>query len=185
MRKNFGSKYLMYPMPVLVIGSYNENGSANAMTAAWGIICDYTKIMVVLDRNHLTTKNIIKKGAFTVSMATASTVKAADYIGIVSGAEEPNKVAKAGLTPIKSELIDAPLFAELPMTLECKLVSWEDETERLTGEIINVAAEESILTDGKIDPAKLQPITFDPVNMKYITLGEAVGNAFKDGLGLK
>lgn len=185
MRKNFGSKYLMYPMPVLVIGSYNEDGTANAMTAAWGIICDYTKIMVVLDRNHATTKNIIKQGAFTVSMATASTVAAADYVGLVSGAEEPRKVEKAGLTPIKSEFVNAPLFAELPMTLECKVVSWEDDTERMTGEIVNVAAEESILTEGKIDPTKLQPITFDPVNMKYLTLGEAVGNAFKDGLALK
>lgn len=185
MRKNFGSKYLMYPMPVLVIGSYNEDGSANAMTAAWGIICDYTKVMVVLDRNHVTTKNIIKRGAFTVSMATAKTVVAADYIGIVSATEEPNKVKKAGLTPIKSELVDAPVFEELPMTLECKIVSWEDDTERLTGEIINVAADESILTAGKIDPAKLQPITFDPMNMQYIALGEVVGNAFKDGLTLK
>lgn len=185
MRKNFGSKYLMYPMPVLIIGSYNEDGSANAMTAAWGIICDYTKVMVVLDRNHVTTKNILKKGAFTVSMATVKTVLAADYVGIVSAADEPKKLEKAGLTPVKSEFVEAPVFVELPMTLECKMVSWEDDTERLTGEIINIAADESILTEGKIDPAKLQPITFDPMNNKYIALGDVVGNAFKDGLALK
>ena len=185
MRKNFGAKCFMYPMPVLVIGTYNEDGSCDAMTAAWGAICDYTKVSVCLARDHVTTQNILKTGAFTVSMATVATATAADYVGIVSAAQEPNKVAKTGLTPVKSELVNAPMFAEFPMTLECKMVSWNDEAEMLVGEIVNVNAEECILTDGKIDPAKLQPITFDPVNNKYIALGEVVADAFKIGLKLK
>lgn len=185
MRKNFGAKSLMYPMPVLVIGTYNEDGSADAMTAAWGAICDYTKVTVALARDHVTTQNILKTGAFTVSMATVATMAAADYVGIVSAAKEPQKLAKSGLTPVKSEVVKAPLFAELPMALECKMLAWDDAAERLTGEIVNVTADESILTNGNIDPAKLQPITFDPMNNKYIALGEIVGDAFKVGLQLK
>lgn len=185
MRKNFGAKHFLYPQPVLIIGSYNEDGTANAMTAAWGAICDYTKVAVVLDKNHKTTKNIIKKGAFTVSMATEATVVAADYVGIASANNEAKKIEKAGWTVVKSELVDAPMFAELPMTLECKLVDWDEAAERVTGEIVNISADESVLTDGKIDPAKLKPITFDAVNNTYIGLGAIVGNAFKDGLELK
>lgn len=185
MRKNFGPKHFLYPQPVLIVGSYNEDGSPNAMTAAWGAICDYTKIAVVLDKNHKSTKNIIARGAFTISMATVTTMQAADYIGIVSANDNPDKLAKTGWTAVKSELVDAPLFAELPMTLECMLLEWDEAAERVTGEIVNVSAEENVLTDGKIDPAKLQPITFDPVNNTYTKLGEIVGNAFKDGLKLK
>lgn len=185
MRKNFGPKHFLYPQPVLIVGSYNEDGSPNAMTAAWGAICDYTKVAVVLDKNHKTTQNIIKRGAFTISMATAATMVAADYVGIVSANDEQQKIAKAGWTAVKSELVDAPMFAELPMTLECKLLDWDEAAERITGEIVNVSAEECILSEGKIDPAKLQPITFDPVNNTYIALGDVIGKAFKDGLQLK
>ena len=131
-------------------------------------------------------KNIQARKAFTVSMADAAHVVACDYVGIVSGNKVPDKFEKAGFHATKSEFVDAPLIDELPMTLECTLVSYDPETCRLVGEIVNVSADERILDEnGKIDPAKLEPITFDPVNNAYLKLGEKVGNAFKDGMQLK
>ena len=118
-------------------------------------------------------------------MADAAHVVECDYLGVVSGNKEPNKLAKAGLHAVKSEFVDAPVIEELPMTLECKLIKVTHEG-LILGEIVNVSADESILDNsGKIDPAKLRPITFDPVNNKYIQLGEVVGNAFRDGLKIK
>jgi len=110
----------------------------------------------------------------------------ADYVGIVSGNKTPDKIEKAGFHTTKSEFVNAPLIDELPMALECKLVSFDYETELMIGEIVNVCADESILNEkGKIDPTKLNPIAYDPVNNTYLTLGEKVGNAFKDGAKLK
>ena len=139
-----------------------------------------------LSAGHKTVKNIQARKAFTVSMADAAHVVACDYVGIVSGNKVPDKFEKAGFHATKSEFVDAPLIDELPMTLECTLVSYDPETCRLVGEIVNVSADERILDEnGKIDPAKLQPITFDPVNNAYLKIGEKVGNAFRDGLKLK
>lgn len=186
MRKDFGAKYFMYPMPVLIVGSYDEQGKADAMTAAWGSIADYTKVALFLDRNHKTVSNILAKGAFTVSMADVTNVKAADFVGIVSAKDDPDKLEKTGWTVVKSEKVDAPMFKELLMTLECKLVKWDDATEQMTGEIINVSAEESILDEkGQIDVAKLQPLVFDPVKAEYRVVGEKVAKAFNVGLELK
>lgn len=180
MRKDFGSKTYLYPMPVLIIGTYNEDGSANAMNAAWGGISDYDKISIALS-NHKTTDNLKLTKAFTVSVGVAPEVVACDYVGIVSGAKVPNKVEKAGLHMEKSKFVNAPLFKELPLALECELVSFDEKTEILTGKIINVSADESILNDGNIDAKKLRPITYDPVNHNYIELGEIVGKAFDAG----
>lgn len=180
MRKDFGSKTYLYPMPVLIIGTYNEDGSANAMNAAWGGISDYDKISIALS-NHKTTDNLKLTKAFTVSVGVAPEVVACDYVGIVSGANVPNKVEKAGLHVEKSKFVNAPLFKELPLALECELVSFDEKAEILTGKIINVSADESILTDGNIDAKKLRPITYDPVNHNYIELGEIVGKAFDAG----
>lgn len=186
MRKNFGAKPFLYPQPVLLIASYNEDGSANLMNAAWGCIADYKRIAIVLSAQHKTVKNILQRKAFTVSMADAAHVTAADYVGIVSGNDTADKLEKAGFHAEKSEHVDAPLIRELPMALECRLLSYDEESEQMIGEIINVSAEESILNEqGSIDPAKLRPITFDPVNNAYLVLGEKVGNAFKDGFQLK
>lgn len=185
MRKNFGVKSFIYPQPVLIIATYDENGIPDAMNAAWGSVADTNKIAMYLARHHKTVKNILLKKAFTVSMADASHVVECDYVGIVSGNDVPNKLEIAGLHTTKSEFVDAPLIDELSLALECKLESFDEETELLIGEIINVCADEKILTDGKIDPTKLEPITFDPVHHKYIKLGEVVGNAFKDGMKLK
>ena len=186
MRKNFGAKPYTYPQPVLIIATYDENGAPDAMNAAWGGISDDTQISMCLSAGHKTVKNIQARKAFTVSMADAAHVAACDYVGIVSGNKVPDKFEKAGFHATKSEFVDAPLIDELPMTLECTLVSYDPETCRLVGEIVNVSADERILDEnGKIDPAKLEPITFDPVNNAYLKLGEKVGNAFKDGMQLK
>ena len=185
MRKNFGPKPMVYPMPVFIIGTYDEEGRSNAMNAAWGGISEENEITICVDEGHKTAKNLQKTGAFTVSMADVDHVVACDYVGIVSGNKEPNKLEKAGFHTVKSEFVNAPLIEELPMALECRVKSYDPDTCRLVGQIVNVCAEEKILTDGKIDPMKLRPIAFDPVNHSYIALGETVGRAFFDGTKLK
>lgn len=179
---DFGAKPLMLPMPVLIIGTYDENGVPNAMNAAWGITTDYQEITISL-ADHKTTDNLLKTGAFTVSMATEDYVEACDYVGVVSGKNVPNKFEKAGFHATKSSRVNAPIIDELPMVMECKVKSFENDI--LIGEIVNVCADESVVTEGKIDPSKLKPITYDPCNNKYIGLGKVVGNAFSDGLKLK
>ena len=186
MRKNYGAKAMLYPMPVLIIGSYDENGTPDAMNAAWGGISEETQISICVSEDHKTTKNILARSAFTVSVADAENVVACDYVGVVSGNKEPEKIKKTGWTVLKSEFVDAPLFEELPMALECKLISYDEESCRLVGEIINVCADERILNaEGKIDLEKFSPITYDPVHHTYRKLGEVVGQAFSDGLKLK
>lgn len=185
MRKNFGAKPILYPQPVFIIGTYDETGAPDAMNAAWGGISDTNEVSLCLGAGHKTVKNILKTGAFTISMATADTVVPCDYVGMVSGNNEPNKMEKAGLHAVRSEFVNAPLFAELPMAVECRFKSYDAETCRMVGEVVNVCAEESILTDGKIDPMKLRPIIYDGVHHAYHVLGEKVGNAFSDGAALK
>lgn len=185
MRKNFGSKPMIYPMPVLIIGTFDENGIPDAMNAAWGGISEEKEISICVSESHKTTENILSSGCFTVSIPTVEQTVAADYVGIASGNDVTDKIEKAGWTYIKSDLINAPVFNELPFTLECKLISYDEETCRLVGEILNVSADESILTDGKIDLCKFRPITFDPANHAYVALGETVGKAFSDGKKLK
>ena len=184
MRKNFGAKPFLYPQPVFIIATYNDDGTADAMNAAWGGISDSNQITMCISATHRTTRNVLARGAFTVSMGTADTVVACDYVGLVSGEKEPAKLDKAGFHAVKSEFVDAPLIAELPMAVECRLVSFDPESCRMVGEIVNVCAEEGVLTDGKVDPAKLRPITFDGQNNTYLVLGEKVGDAFSDGLHL-
>lgn len=185
MRKNFGAKPILYPQPVFIIASYDENGKPDAMNAAWGGISGGNEISMCLGAGHKTTKNILAKKVFTVSMATVDTMVACDYVGIVSGNDEAEKMEKAGFHTVKSEFVDAPLIEELPMAVECKLIGYDSESGRLVGEIVNVCADESVLTDGNIDPMKLRPITYDGMNRAYYVLGEKVGNAFKDGAALK
>ena len=180
-RTNFGKQTYMYPMPVLIIATYDENGTPDAMNAAWGGIHDTNQIGICIDPSHKTSKNLLLKKAFTVSMADAAHTAACDYVGIASGNKEPDKIKKAGFTVTKSEFVDAPVINELPMCLECEMVSYDTSTGCMVANIINVNADDSILTDGKIDPSKLRPITYDPVNHKYLTLGEVAGTAFSDG----
>ncbi|MGI5905848.1 MAG: flavin reductase family protein [Candidatus Pararuminococcus gallinarum] len=186
MRKDFGAKPLLYPQPVLIIATYGEDGTPDAMNAAWGGISESNQVTMCLSAEHKTVKNILARGAFTISMADAAHVVACDYVGIVSGNDVPDKMARAGFHTTKSQLVDAPLIDELPMALECKLISYDASSCRLVGEIVNVSADERILNEkGNIDPQKLEPITFDPANNAYLKLGEKVGNAFRDGISLK
>lgn len=185
MRKNFGAKTWMYPLPVLIVGSYDENSNADAMNAAWGGIYEAEQVVLCLSQGHKTTKNIKASGAFTVSFADAKNVLACDYVGIASANDTPNKMEKAGFHTVKSEFVNAPIIEELPLTLECELIK-VNEDGNIIGKIVNVSAKDCILNDdGQIDVSKLQPITYDPVNHAYIKLGEKVGNAFSDGNKLK
>ena len=186
MRRSFGAKPILFPQPVFIIGTYGEDGAPNAMNAAWGGLAEENQIMMCISAGHKTTENILKRGAFTVSMATEEAVTACDYVGMVSGNDVPDKFSRAGFHHTKSELVDAPIIIELPMCLECKLLEYDPETCRLFGEIVNVSADESILdSDEIIDYKKLRPITFDPARENYVALGETVASAFKIGGNIK
>ena len=170
-RVNFGAKPNMYPLPVLIIATYDKDGNPDAMNAAWGVVTDFNEISISMG-DHKTTDNLAATGAFTVSMATEDTVVGCDYVGIESGRKVPDKFARAGFHATKSEFVNAPLIDELDNGI-------------LVGEIVNVCADESVLTDGKIDPKKLKPIAFDPVNNTYLAMGDKVGDAFGSGKALK
>lgn len=185
MRKNFGPKTWLYPMPVLIIGTYDENGKPNAMNAAWGGIYDTNQVMVCLAHEHKTTENIKKMGAFTLSFATAETVAPCDYVGIVSANDEPEKFEKAGFHATKSERVNAPLIEELPMAVECKLIKFNEDGICI-GEIVNVSVREDILDEkGRVDAKLLNPICYDSCTHAYWTLGEKAGQAFSEGSKLK
>lgn len=186
MRKNLGAKPAVYPMPVLMIATWDEAGQPDVMNAAWGGISEADEISICISENHKTTANILARGAFTVSMATEDTVIPCDYVGIVSANEVPDKFARAGFHTSPADTVDAPVIEELPMALECRLRSYDPETCRLVGEIVNISADACILDgEGKIDPKKLRPISFDPISHRYYALGEPVGIAFSDGKKLK
>lgn len=186
MRKNFGAKPLTYPQPVFIIATYDEDGTPDAMNAAWGGISEMKEISMCLSADHKTVKNILNRKAFTVSMAEAVLVAACDYVGLVSGNKVPEKFAKAGFHATKSEFVDAPLIDELSIAVECRLKDYNPDTSILRGEIVNVSVDERVLDEsGKVDVAKAAPIIFDPFNNDYLKVGEKVGNAFSDGKSLK
>ena len=185
MRKNFGAKTWLYPMPVLIIGTYDESGNPNAMNAAWGGVYDTNQVMVCLSHDHKTTENIKKTGAFTLSFATAKTVAPCDFVGIVSANDMPDKFEKAGFHATRSEYVNAPVIDELHMTVECKLIRFNEDGICI-GEIVNISADESILDEkGRIDAKKLDPIIYDGVTHAYWGFGEKVGQAFSDGKKIK
>lgn len=156
------------------------------MNVAWGGINEETQISVCVDGSHKTAKNVVKTGAFTVSIAEAENVMVCDYVGIVSGNKETDKIEKAGWHAAKSEFVNAPLFDELPMALECKFISYDEATCRLVGEIVNVCADERILDENaKIDLNKFSHITYDPVHYTYRKIGDVVDKAFSDGKKIK
>ena len=184
MRKNLGAKSYLYPQPVMIIATYDGDGKANAMNAAWGGIVGSNEIIFDLG-SHKTTDNILKTKAFTVGVADAEHVVECDYVGIVSGNNDSDKMKKAGFSTVKSEFVNAPIINELPLVLECELIKIIDGS-KFIGEIKNVSADEKILDEnGKIDLTKFAPITYDPMSYGYYRLGEKVGNAFSDGKKLK
>ncbi|MBE5737975.1 MAG: flavin reductase family protein [Clostridiales bacterium] len=186
MRKNLKPKAYIYPLPVLIVGTYDQNGTPNAMNAAWGTVCDTAQVMVCLSATHKTVKNLLETKAFTVGIADSKNVVPADYVGIVSANDVHDKIEKAGWTTIKSQFVNAPIIQELPLVLECKLVSYDCESEICIGEVVNVSVDDSILDNkGKVDLTKFKPICYDCDTHGYYTLGEKVGQAFSDGLKLR
>lgn len=184
MRKNFGAKPYLFPQPVMIIGTYDENGKANAMNAAWGGIVGADEIMIDLS-SHKTTDNILLNKAFTVSVGDEEHKTACDYVGLVSANKEENKMEKAGFTVTKSSFVNAPVINELPLALECELIDVIDGSKFL-GKIVNVSIDEKVLgDDGELSLDKFSPITYDTVHYGYYRLGKRVGNAFKDGNVLK
>lgn len=185
MRKNFGKKTWLFPCPVLIIGTYDENGTSDAMNAAWGGIYDTNQVMLCLSDDHKTAKNILLKKAFTVSFADAAHVVEADYVGIVSANDVPDKLSKAGLHAVKSEHVDAPIITDFPIALECTL-NHVNEDGMIVGDIVNVSVDESVLDDkGNVDLGKASIISYNSAAHDYRVLGEKVGNAFSDGKKIK
>ncbi len=181
MRKNFGVQSWLYPTPVLIIGTYDENGTPDAMTAGWGGIYDTNQVMVSIAHDHKTADNIKKTGAFTISFATVKTVVPCDYVGIVSANDVPDKFERAGFHATRSDLVNAPIIDELPLTVECKLIKFNEDGICI-GEIMGISAEESILDEtGKVDAKKFDPIICDSMTLTYWSVGEKVGQAFSDG----
>ncbi|MDE5789932.1 MAG: flavin reductase [Muribaculaceae bacterium] len=187
MKKNFAPKAWLLPQPVLIIGTYDADGTPNAMNAAWGGQWDATKIMISLG-SHATTDNLNRLGEFTVAFATKDTMTASDYVGIVSGRKQADKVERAGWSSEKGATVNAPVFDCFPMTLECKVSEklYESKTGfYLIADILNIICDEKYLApDGKPDVEKMELITFDPVHNGYIQLGERVGDAFSSGKAL-
>ena len=179
-RKNFGPDHALVttPQPCVMIATWDKDHTPDVMMAAWAGQYDYKQIVVSMSK-HKTTENLELTGAFTVSFADIRTVAESDYFGLVSGHKVPDKVARVGFTVTPSPNVDAPIINEYPLTLECKVVSWGDGV--LVGEVVNMSADESILTDGKVDLEKLQPIVFDAASMTYRSIGGVVGQAWGSG----
>ena len=188
MKKNFKPKAWLLPQPVLIIGTYNEDGTPNAMNAAWAGQWDMSEIMISMG-SHATTVNLNRCGDFTVAFANVDTMVASDYVGIVSGKTHPDKIAKTGWKSEKGETVNAPVFNCFPMTMECRIK--EKLFESPTGyyiiaEILNIVCDEAYLGEnGKPDVEKMELITFYPIHNGYISLVSLVGNAFHEGKELK
>ena len=186
--KSLGQKPWMLPQPVLIIGTYNEDGTPNAMNAAWGGQWDNKEIIISMGK-HATTENLARCQDFTVAFATKNTMAAADFVGIVRAKNDSEKMKRTGWTAVKAENVNAPVFSDFPMTLECRILRKIDETEEgyyMVAEIVNVLVDESYLAeDGNPDVEKMGLITYEPVHHGYVELGKRVGNAFSDGKTLK
>ena len=182
--KSFGAKPWVLPQPVLIIGTYNSDGTPNAMNAAWGGQWDAKEIMISIGA-HATTENLARCADFTVAFATVNTMVASDFVGIASARKDPQKMLKTGWTAVKAANVDAPVFTDFPMTMECRILRKIDESEEgcyIVAEIVNILVDEKYLgEDGKPDGSKMGLITYDPVSHGYVVLGERVGNAFADG----
>lgn len=182
MRKEFTEKAFMYPMPVLIIAAYGEDGKPYCMNAAWGGISGKKQISMCVSPGHKTIECVRKKGEFTVSMGTVDYEVNCDYVGVVSANKVPDKFEQSGFHQTKSKHVDAPVIDELPMDIECRMLDYDEDSHILTGEVVCISADESIIgEDGAIDPLKLNPIIYDSSHRNYYSLGEVVGKAYSDG----
>ncbi len=185
MKKSIGSKTLVYPTPSWCIGTYDKDGKLNVMTVAWGGICcsDPICVTISLRKATYTYGNILEMGAYTVNIPSEKYAAATDYFGIVSG-KKVDKFEASGLTPVESELVDAPYIAEYPLILECKVLhSFEIGLHtQFIGEILDVKADESVLSDkGLPDIKKVNPVTYEPGHKEYYGIGESLGKGFSIG----
>ena len=187
MRRKLNITEGIFPMPVLMVATYNEDGSVNVMNAAWGTMQERGNVALNLTETHKTVKNIKARKAFTVSIADAAHVVEADYFGVESGNRVGNKFENSGLTASKSELVDAPVINEFPLCLECEFIEYQDGEYGcgVIGKVVNVTADEKVIVDGKIDINLVNAIAFDPYTHGYYKVSGRVGEAFKDGLRLK
>ena len=187
MRVNIKTTEAIFPMPVLLVATYNEDGSVNVMNAAWGTMLERDHVILNLTETHKTVKNIKARKAFTVSIADAAHFTEADYFGVVSGNNTPDKFANSGLTAEKSAHVDAPIINEFPICMECEFIEYQDGQYGcgVIGKVINVTADESVMNGNNVDIEKVSAIAFDPYTHGYYKVTERVGNAFQDGLQLK
>lgn len=187
MRVNIKTTEAIFPMPVLLVATYNEDGSIDVMNAAWGTMLERDHVILNLTETHKTVQNIKARKAFTVSIADAAHVTEADYFGVVSGNNTPDKFANSGLTAEKSTLVDAPVINEFPICMECEFIEYQDDQYGcgVIGKVVNVTADESVMDGDHVDIEKVCAIAFDPYTHGYYKVTERVGNAFKDGLQLK
>ena len=187
MKKQIKTTEAIFPMPVLLISTFNEDGSPDVMNAAWGTMVDRDVVALNLTETHTTVKNIKARKGFVVHIADAKHVVEADWFGCVHGEKEPDKFKKSGLTYVRSELVDAPVINELPIALECGFLEYQSGATGLgvIGKVLRTSVEEANLRDGKVDVDSVEAIAFDPYTHGYYRVGGRVGDAFKDGLGLK
>lgn len=187
MKKQIKTTEAIFPMPVLLISTFNEDGSVDVMNAAWGTMVDRDVVALNLTETHKTVRNIEERGGFVVHIADAGHVAQADYFGVVSGHKVHDKLANAGMTFTKSDLVDAPVINELPIAMECEFIEYQDNTYGLgvIGKVLRTSVEEANLKDGKVDIDSVGAIAFDPYTHGYYKVCGRVGEAFKDGLKLK
>ncbi len=187
MRKNIKTTEAIFPMPVLMVATYNEDGSVDVMNAAWGTMLSRNQVILNLTETHKTVKNIKERKAFTVSIADSKHVVEADYFGVVSGNNTPNKFENSGLTATKSESVDAPIINEFPICLECEFIEYQDDEygAGVIGKVLNVTADENVMNGENVDINLVSAICFDPYTHGYYKVSERVGEAFKAGLQLK
>ena len=185
MKKELGVKPYLFPMPVLIVGTYAEDGTPDAMNAAYGSLSDSDQVSLYLSAGHKTVANIKHSKAFTVAIADEKHVVPCDYVGIVSANTDKAKMEKSGFTLTKSKNVNAPVIEDLPLTVECVLDYIDEKSGAVYGKIVNVIADESVLTNGEVDMSKLNPISYDPASNGYFVIGKKVGTAFHDGKALK
>lgn len=187
MRKNIKTTEAIFPMPVLMIATYNEDGSIDVMNAAWGTMLNRDQVILNLTETHKTVQNIKKRKAFTVSIADSKHVVEADYFGVVSGNNTSNKFENSGLTATKSENVDAPIINEFPICLECEFIEYQDDEYGcgVVGKVVNVTADENVMNGDNVDIELVSAIAFDPFTHGYYKVTKRVGNAFEDGFKLK
>ena len=187
MRKKLSITEGIFPMPVLMVAAYNEDGSVNVMNAAWGTMQERGNVALNLTESHKTVKNIKARGAFTVSIADAGHVVEADYFGVESGNRVADKFENSGLTASRSDIVDAPVINEFPLCLECEFIEYQDNKYGcgVIGKVVNVTADESVMVGDRVDMSLVNAIAFDPYTHGYYKVTERVGEAFKVGLSLK